>query len=201
MVKNFKTQLLKLGWILIILNQKEDKKCLGVAERFNRTIKLIIEKYLTKVNSNRWIDSLPDFVANYNSSYHRSIKNIPERLEIFDEVELIRDTIKHNLKISDSVIQKGDFVRLLNKRGAFEKEGQRYTCKIYLVQEVGINNVRVQGKDIKYNFSDVLKVPPLSTEIDNSMRKKQLLLFKADKRLREREGIEPNRTSTKRPRL
>ena len=180
--------------------QKEDKKCLGVAERFNRTIKLIIEKYLTKVNSNRWIDSLPDFVANYNSSYHRSIKNIPERLEIFDEVELIRDTI-NNLKISDAVIQKGDFVRLLNKRGAFEKDGQRYTCKIYLVQEVGINNVRVQGKDLKYNFSEVLQVPPLSKEIDNSMRKNQLLLFKADKRLREREGIEPNRISSKRTRL
>ena len=61
--------------------------------------------------------------------------------------------------------------------------------------------MRVQSKDLKYNFSDVLKVPPLSKEIDNSMRKKQLLLFKADKRLREREGIEPNRTSTKRSRL
>ena len=24
----------------------------------------------------------------------------------------------------------------LNKRGAFEKQGQRYTCKIYLVQEI-----------------------------------------------------------------
>ena len=26
---------------------KDDKKCLGVAERFNWTIKLMIEKYLT----------------------------------------------------------------------------------------------------------------------------------------------------------
>jgi hypothetical protein len=34
-------------------------------------------------------------------------------------------------------IQKGDFVRLLNKRGVFEKEGQRFTCKIYLVDAVG----------------------------------------------------------------
>jgi hypothetical protein len=35
--------------------------------------------------------------------------------------------------MSESAIKKGDFVRLLNKRGVFEKEGQRYTGKIYLV--------------------------------------------------------------------
>ena len=78
--------------------EEEDKKCLGVAERFNRTIKLMIEKYLTRMDSNRWIDNIDDFVHNYNSSYHSSIKKIPERREIFDEVDLIRDIIKHNLK-------------------------------------------------------------------------------------------------------
>ena len=31
--------------------EKDDKKCLGVAERFNRTIKLMIEKYLTRMDS------------------------------------------------------------------------------------------------------------------------------------------------------
>ena len=70
---------------------------LGVALRFNRTFKLMIEKYLTRMDSNRWIDNLQDFVHNYNSSYHSSIKKIPERLEIFDEVDSIKDTIKHNL--------------------------------------------------------------------------------------------------------
>jgi hypothetical protein len=181
--------------------ERDDKKCLGVAERFNRTIKLMIEKYLTRMDFNRWIDNLQDFVDNYNSSYHRSIKKIPERLEIFDEVDLIRDSIKHNLKISESEIKRGDFVRLLNKRGVFEKEGQRYTGKIYIVKNVGLNSVKVEGKDNKYNISEVLKVPPLSQEIDNSLRRKQLSIFKADKRLREREGIEPNRKSSKRTRL
>ena len=94
---------------------KDDKKCLGVAERFNRTIKLMIEKYLTKMDSNRWIGRLQDFVENYNSSYHSTIKNIPERLGLFDEVELIRASIEHNLKINNSNIEKGDFVRLFKQ--------------------------------------------------------------------------------------
>ena len=133
------------------------------------------------MDSNRWIDNLQDFVDNYNSSYHSSIKKIPERLEIFDEVDLIRDIIKHNLKISNDSIRKGDFVRLLNKCGAFEKEGQRFTGKFYLVTEVGLNSVCVERRENKFNLSDVLKVSPLSQEVDNSLRKKQLSLFKAEK--------------------
>jgi hypothetical protein len=69
-----------------------------------------------------------------------------------------------------------------------------------LVEEVGLNSVRVQAKENKYNFIEVLKVSPMSQEIDNSLRKKPLSLFKADKRIREREGIEPDRKSSKRTR-
>ena len=101
--------------------QKDVKRCLGVEERFNRTIKLMIEKYLTSKNSNRYIDRLKDFVANYNSSYHSGIQNYPERLEIFDEAELIQKNIKHNKKLPNLPIAKGDFVRLLNKRGVLKK--------------------------------------------------------------------------------
>jgi hypothetical protein len=154
----------------------------------------MIEKYLTKMDSNRWIARLQDFVENYNSAYHSTIKNIPERLELFDEVELIRKSIEHNLKINNSNIEKGDFVRLLNKRGTFEKEGQRFTGKIYLVQEVGLHSVRVQGRENKLNFYEVLKVSPRSQEISDALRQQQLRMFKADKRLREREGIEPGRS-------
>jgi Integrase core domain len=176
---------------------KEDKKCLGVAERFNRTIKLLIEKYITNLDTNRWIDNLDDFVQNYNSSYHSMIKKIPEQLEIFDEAELIRKSIAHNNQVESDSIKRCDFVRLLNKRGAFEKEGQSFTGRIYLVEEVGLHSVMVQGKKDKFNMSDVLKVPPLTKEIDNSLRLKQLDLYKADKRIREREGIEPDRRESK----
>lgn len=175
-----------------IFCDKNDKRCLGVAERFNRTIKLMIEKYLTKMDSNRWIDDLQDFVENYNSSYHSTIKNYPNRLEIFNEVELIRKSIEHNLKVSNSSVQKGDFVRLLNKRGTFEKEGQRFTTTIYLVEEVGLHSLRVLGKENKYNFYEILKVSPRSQAISNALRQTQLRMFKVDKRIREREVIEPN---------
>ena len=56
------------------------------------------------------------------------------------------------------------------------------------------------GIGTKFNFMEVLKVLSTSQEIDNSLRKKQLSMFKADKRIREREGIEPDRRSSKRTR-
>ncbi|KAI3653132.1 hypothetical protein MP228_002557 [Amoeboaphelidium protococcarum] len=178
--------------------EKDDKKCLGVAERFNRTIKIMIEKYLTSKNTNRWIDKLQDFVQNYNSSFHSSISKIPEQLEMYDEVEFIRKSIAHNNSVKNFVIKRGDFVRLLNKRGAFEKEGQRFTLKVYIVEEVGLNSVRVEGKQQKFNLFEVLKVSPLSQDIDNLLRQKQLDIYRADKRIREREGIEPDRRQSKR---
>jgi hypothetical protein len=169
-----------------------------VAERFNRTIKLMIEKYLTSKNSNRWIDKLQDFVQNYNSSFHSSISKIPEQVEMYDEAELIRKSITHNNRVTNSVIKRGDFVRLLNKRGAFEKEGQRFTLKVYIVEEMGLNSVRVEGKHQKFDLFEVLKVSPLSQDIDNSLRQKQPDIYRADKRIREYEGIEPDRRQNKR---
>jgi hypothetical protein len=108
-----------------------------------------------------------------------------------NQVELIRKSIEHNLNINNSKIEKGDFVLLLNKRGIFEKEGQRFTGKIYIVQEVGLHSVRVQGRENKLNFYELLKVSHRSQEISDALRQQQLRKFKADKRLREREGIEP----------
>jgi hypothetical protein len=45
-----------------------------------------------------------------------------------------------------------------------------------------------------------MKVSPLSQDIDNSLRQKQLDIYKADKRLREHERIEPDGGSRKRSR-
>jgi len=46
---------------------------------------------------------------------------------MFDEAKLIRKRIAHIYKVTNSGIERKDFVRLLNKRGAFENEGQRFT--------------------------------------------------------------------------
>ena len=65
--------------------------------------------------------------------------------------------------------------------------------KVYIVEEVGLSSVHVEGRHQKFNLFEVLKVSPLSQDIDNSLRQKQLDICRAEKHVREREGIEPDR--------
>ena len=45
-----------------------------VAERFIRTLKNKIYKYMTSISKNVYIDKLDDIVNEYNNTYHRTIK-------------------------------------------------------------------------------------------------------------------------------
>ena len=48
-----------------------------VAERFIRTLKTKIYKYMTSVSKNVYIDKIDDIVSEYNNTYHRTIKMKP----------------------------------------------------------------------------------------------------------------------------
>ena len=48
-----------------------------VAERFIRTLKNKIYKYMTSISKNIYIDKWDDIVDEYNNAYHRSIKMKP----------------------------------------------------------------------------------------------------------------------------
>ena len=48
-----------------------------VAERFIRTLKTKIYKYMTSISKNVYIDKLDDIVDQYNNTYHSTIKMKP----------------------------------------------------------------------------------------------------------------------------
>ena len=48
-----------------------------VAERFIRTLKSKIYKYMTSISKNVYIDKLDDIVNEYNNTYHTTIKMKP----------------------------------------------------------------------------------------------------------------------------
>ena len=60
-----------------------------VAERFIRTLKTKIYKYMTSISKNMYIDKLDDIVNEYNNTYHRTTKMKPVDIKdntYFDEV-------------------------------------------------------------------------------------------------------------------
>ena len=52
-----------------------------VTERFIRTLKAKMYKYMTSISKNVYIDKLDDIVNEYNNTYHRTISMKPVDVE------------------------------------------------------------------------------------------------------------------------
>ena len=101
---------------------KGDTKA-AVVERFNRTFKQRLYRYLTAANTLHYLDVLPALVKGYNSTTHRSIKMSPKDVNAKNErqvwLNLYRKRIK--AKRQKSIFQVGDRVRLSKKQKVFDK--------------------------------------------------------------------------------
>ena len=56
------------------INSRHNEGKSVVAERFIRTLKNTIYKYMTSISKNMFIDKLDDKVSEYNNTYHRIIR-------------------------------------------------------------------------------------------------------------------------------
>ena len=83
-----------------------------VAERFIRTLKIKINRYMTSRSTNMCIDKLDDIVKECNNTYHRTIKKKPVDVKdntYIDSMEL-HSTELHSNK--DLEFRVGDHVRI-----------------------------------------------------------------------------------------
>ena len=78
-----------------------------VAERFIRTLKTKIYKYMTSISKNTYIDKLDDIVNEYNNTYHRTIKVKP--VDVKDNTYI--DSSKE-VNDKDPKFKFGDHVRI-----------------------------------------------------------------------------------------
>ena len=79
-----------------------------VAERFKRTLKNKIYKYMTLISKKVYIDKLDDIANKYNNTYNRTIKMKP-----FD--------VKSNKYINSSKVKIGDIARISKYENVFAK--------------------------------------------------------------------------------
>ena len=78
-----------------------------VAERFIRTLKGKIYKYMTSISKNVYIDKLDDIVDEYNDTYHETIK-----MKSIDVKNNTYINIGKDINDKDSKFQVGDHVRI-----------------------------------------------------------------------------------------
>ena len=87
-----------------------------VAERFIRTLKTKIYKYMTSISKNVCIDKLNTIVNKYNNTYHTTIKMKP--INVKDNVYI--NTSKE-INYKDPKFKVGDYVRISKYKNIFAK--------------------------------------------------------------------------------
>ena len=77
------------------------------AERFIRTLKNKIYKYMTSISKNVYINKLDDIVDEYNNTYHRTIQMKP--IDVKDNTYI---DFEKKVNGKDSKFTIGDHVRI-----------------------------------------------------------------------------------------
>ena len=85
-----------------------------VAERFIRTLKTKIYKYMTSISKNVYINKLDDTINEYNNTYHRTIKMKPVNVKDNTYIDF-----KKELNDNDPKFKVGDYVRISKYNNPF----------------------------------------------------------------------------------
>ena len=103
-----------------------------VAERFIRTLKSKIYKYMTSISKNVYIDKLDDIVDEYNNTYHTTIKMKP--IDVKDNTYINADKEINN---KDPKFKVGDHVRISKYKNIFAKEYRpNWSEEVFVIKNV-----------------------------------------------------------------
>ena len=120
-------------------------------ERFNRTLKEMLSKYLQATKTKTITNALPKVVANYNSSYHRAIGMAPDEVTEETQREAWTRMDDRARKRHRVAVRVGDRVRVLQKKKAFNKGyTPQWTKTIHTVEKRVGRYYMVDGLDRKY---------------------------------------------------
>ena len=107
-----------------------------IAERFIRTLKSKIYKYMTSISKNVHIDKLDDIVRKYNNTYHTSIKMKP--IDVKDNTYI---DFKKESNDKDPIFEVGDHERISKYKNIFAKGYMpNWSEEIFVISKI-INTV------------------------------------------------------------
>jgi hypothetical protein len=150
--------------------QEGEHRFTGIIERFNRTIKGMISKYMTENNTTNWFDILSTLVDNYNSTDHSTLEGYnlktskPKLLGPKEEKKIIDKKVIQAFALVENKFKVGDRVLIPELKGLFEKEGQRWVDEIYTIKELGLSKatlINPEGNTMrrKYRITDLQRAP------------------------------------------
>ena len=160
----------------------------GAIERYNKTIKSMIYKYMGLTDDVVWVDVLGDIVENYNNTEHRMTGYPPNNVDKYTFKKVIEglDRSKFDETIlNENRLKRGDIVRVVLRKEKFDKKiKERFSEKLYRVVlvlngQMGIVEdlykiETLEGEPVKkeYTYSQLQKVGNAPVEFKSTNRKK-----------------------------
>jgi hypothetical protein len=172
----------------------------ALVERFNRTFKSRLYRYLTRESSESYLDVLQDLVDSYNLTIHSAINRTPASVketnvrEVWEHQfgDLLKDTERSKQTTKFKV---GDTVRITKNKVAFNKGYlANWSEEVFTVDRVVFRRPVVyklkdlEGEDIKGVFygpelqlvsgydSEVLKTDVLREKVNKKTGEKEVLI-------------------------
>ena len=103
-----------------------------VAERFIRTLKTKIYKYMTSISKNVYIDKLNYIVNEYNNTYHRTIK-----IKLVENKDNTYIDFPKEVNEKDPNFKVGDHVRISKYKNIFAKGyTPNWSEEVFLIKKV-----------------------------------------------------------------
>lgn len=144
----------------------ENKHTTGKVERFNRTLRMRIDKYMKANKTKKWVDVLDDLIYNYNNTVHSVTKLKPSEVKEKDSA-VIRLEEKMRSKPALDELNKfkvGDHVRTIKKAKTFKKGSANYSTAIYEIVRLDgfgfyLKNIKTNDElKTKYKYYELQKI-------------------------------------------
>ena len=147
-----------------------------IAERFIRTLKNKIYKYMTSVSKNVYIDKLDDIVDEYNNTYHRTIKMKPVDVKDNTYIDFKKEVNDKNPKF-----KVGDHVRISKYKNIFAKGYMpNWSEEIFIIKKIK-NTV-----PWTYVINDLNGEEIIGTFYENELQKTNQKEFRIEKVLKKK---------------
>lgn len=193
------------GVFLQYINEKEivdlkanigDHNSLGIVDRFSKTLKTIIAKFMTENKTTTFYNHIDDIIDAYNNSPHASLGNNAP-IEVFKDKNVLQFVkqinwakTKYNMSLRNKNINKikvGDNVRKKIKKNLFKKGYEiTFSKEVYKVEKIDGENAELDDGTIE-NVKNLM-ITNNAIDIDTTEKDEDDLNAKVKRKL-QREGL------------
>lgn len=197
--KSFKTYFQKHN-IDHNVSRINDHNSLGIVDRFCRTIRGLIAKYQTAMQTQKYIVILPKLVENYNTTKHSTLNKTPEEALTMGGIDdYVTEKVSIAAKQPYNMVQFpiNTKVRIIIKRKQFEKAGNRWSTTLHTIEREANGLYYVKDRVGGYRKNELqlvtgaVQTAPQRIEVSNlEERKENQVIEKRITRRIAKEGIE-----------